>query len=206
MTSFRFPDKPIETDPTFIKTIKESEWLAQAKYEGWRMLAFIDGPHQVRCLSRVGKPLEDITPKFDPRIYDYFTALGVPNGTVFDAEFLGPRGDIEPSVRIFDCLAEDGTWLTNMGFANRWAKCVRLQALITHSPLLKLAETRDSDFLELFERLKAGWYDIGCTMQYETEGMILKRKEGGLTLDIRASKKSNHMFKIKFRENEVPRH
>ena len=51
LLKWRYPDKPIETTPDFIGGLAEREWLAQGKYDGWRMSIYSDENRQAHLFS-----------------------------------------------------------------------------------------------------------------------------------------------------------
>jgi ATP-dependent DNA ligase len=130
-----------------------------------------------------------------PSIAAQLQRLPIPDETVIDAEFMGPRGGHKPEVYIFDCLAWDGEWLLNTKFIERWQRCQEL----ANGQDIHLAETRENGFLEHFNELKSGWISGGMEMDL-CEGIVLKRKRGKLELDLNSSKKSRSSFKLKYRE------
>lgn len=207
---FRFPDKPTTCTGDFLTTMVPSEWLSQHKYDGWRMqiyksahpIILPDGeaPAGMTLLSRVGR-FFPARAKMPREIAVQLQRLPIPNETVIDAEFVGPRGGHKPAVYIFDCLAWDDEWLMDEKFINRWSRCQELTAVVeTHAmPDLHLAETRETDFAGHFNELKTAWIEGGMGMDL-CEGIVLKRKRGKLQLDLHSSKKSRSQFKLKYRD------
>ena len=192
--SFRYPDKPIDTTPKVIEGLDPSKWICNAKYDGWRLETYADGPGHVRCLSRVGRPMEQTPAKFDKSFVQAFQDMRLPGGTVIDAEFVGPRGGLDPAVYIFDMLAWDGDWLCTEPYEKRWERCQQLQ--LTH-PDIHLAETVQDDFLALFERLKASWDGKSIDL---CEGIVVKSRKGKMKLNRNGSAKSDCMFRLKYRD------
>jgi ATP-dependent DNA ligase len=195
MLTFRYPDKPITTTQDVVRSLNETSYIVNPKYDGWRMLAFIDPANQIRCLSRVGRPMEDTGCKFDPSIKELFKKLELPSGTVLDCEFMGPRGKVDPSICIFDMLAREGSWLSNEPYEQRWARC---QELLMPSPSIYLARTVESNFLVLYEQLKCDWEETGNKCY---EGIVLKLRKGKLKLSRTSCSDSSAMLKFKYRDN-----
>ena len=191
---FRFPDKPIETTPEVVGSLPENEWIAQEKYDGWRMESYFDGPGHVRCLTRVGRPMEQTRSSFKSEVGDRIKSMGLPAGTVLDAEFVGPRGHQDPAVYIFDMLAWEGGWLVKEPYEQRWERCKSLT--LPQGPIY-LAETVEDDFIAFFERLKAGWDRASISL---CEGIVVKSRKGKLKLDRNSSKKSDTQLKLKYRD------
>lgn len=202
---FRFPDKPKECTPELLPTIREHEWLSQNKYDGWRLQIYKsasviqlpdhrDSPVGMTLLSRVGRYIS-ARAKMPEVIIQQLVQLPIPDETVIDAEFVGPRGDHQPRVFIFDCLAWEDEWLMDMPYIDRWQRCQEL----ANGRDLRLAETRESGFLAHFEELKQDWIAGGMGMHL-CEGIVLKKKRGKLQLDLHDNKKSRCQFKLKFRD------
>lgn len=201
---FRFPDKPTTCTGEFLNTIVDDQWMSQHKYDGWRLqiyksahpLVLPDGeaPAGMTLLSRVGRYLS-VRAKMPKTIIQQLQQLPIPDETVVDAEFVGPRGEHQPRVYIFDCLAWDDEWLVKEAFDKRWARCQEL----ANGKDIRLAETRHQNFLAHFTELKNEWMNGGMGMHL-CEGIVLKRKQGKLQLDLHSSKKSRSQFKLKYRD------
>ncbi len=217
---FRFPDKPRETTPNHVASLPVSGWIAQAKYDGWRMAIHVD-PDGLRFLSRVGRPLSSRV-SLPTGIAEAFSELRIPPSSVLDAEFVGPRGNHQPCIYIFDCLAWDGQWLGSIPYQQRWAIC---RTLKLRNGIVQLATTLlkegdnicispspneelfmkdfvcqpDDPFLSFFNFLKMNWIENGGGMDLR-EGIVLKRRTGTMILDRRTNRKSQHIFKLKYRD------
>jgi len=194
ISGFRYADKPVDTTPNIVKTMKGKQWLGQAKYDGWRLQVYVDGPGHVRCLSRVGRPLAQTNAKFPDSYVKAFQDMRLPAGTVIDAEFVGPRGGVDQAVYIFDMLAWDGEWLANETYEKRWERCQQLQ--LDH-PDIHLAETVQDDFLGLFNRLKNLWDGQSIDLW---EGIVVKRRNGKMKLNRNSNAKSDVMYRLKYRD------
>lgn len=197
MLQFRYPDKPLETTPEIVIKLSTSEWIGQAKYDGWRLNLYFDGGHKVRCLTRQANDLHKInSTKFSLHLAEQISSLSIPANSVLDTEFVGPRGNHNPTVYIFDCLAWNGEWLTNCPFEQRWLQFCRNLVQLPMS--VKLADTFDCDFMSRFSALKEDWRKRGDLSL--TEGIVLKHRQGKLDLSTRSSTKNNRMLKCKFRD------
>lgn len=199
MLSWRYPDKPILATPEFFDGIQESEWQCSGKYDGWRLIVLTDEHRMPHLFSRVGTPIEQTNANVPQELIDEIAAIcaEMPPLSALDSEFVGPRGDHDPHVFIFDQLAEDGLWLANRQFQSRWEMATRLKGLGGH---ITLAETVTIGFREYFDRLKQIWYAGGCTKMTLHEGIVLKRRTGKLTLNLATNAKSLHQYKIKYRD------
>lgn len=192
---FRYPDKPTTATPEAIAKLRECDYIAQWKYDGWRLQIYNDGG--LHLLTRVGESiLINTRARFPNELMVATRGLMLPEGSVIDAEFVGPRGTHKPSLYIFDCLKWDGEWLARKTYEQRWEICKRIDL---PSVNIQLAHTINSGFLAEFERLKKQWNDNGRGMDL-TEGIVVKWKRGRMSLDRSASTKSRAMFKCKFRD------
>jgi len=204
MLKFRYPDKPILTTCEHVAKMMPSEWIAQRKYDGHRIFIGIDSATQIRCLSSSGKNVDSYT-TVPADLREQFIALDLPDDTVLDAEFVGPRGKQKPAVYIFDCLAWNESWLTSTPFEKRWQKCLTVAPRLRENGLIHLAETimpteaedTENPFLELFYQLKDQWNGRSIDLY---EGIVLKRRTGTMQLDLRNNKKSPHLYKLKYRD------
>ncbi len=205
MLNFRYPDKPVEVSPNAVANWNESRHLAQWKYDGWRMLVFIDGLRQVRCLTRQNRPMASVAGRnFHSSFIDQLLVLGVPNDTVFDTELVGPRGGHSPRIYIFDCLAWDGEWLTSMPFEQRWNIVSNLGARIQTADRIFGAHTIESGFLEEYNRLKQQWQDEG--EKHLCEGLVIKKRTGKAKMHPKSCQKSTSQFKLKYRDIQSPQY
>lgn len=207
---FRYPDKPIETTPEFFETQTPeqlSKWIAQRKYDGWRMPTFIDSASSVRCMSRSNKLMSQAyRGKLPPDLENSFLSLGLPDDTVLDCEFVGPRGSHEPAVYVFDALAWAGEWLSREPYEVRWQRCV--DAIRNNrTGLIHLAETiypsitdKGNMILNEFNMLRNEWISGGSGMDYLYEGLVVKRRSGKMLLGNSDCQKSADQYKIKFRD------
>lgn len=203
--NFRFPDKPQTSPPSFLNYINKREWVSQSKYDGWRMQIYKTSDELVlpsgeklapgfNFLSRVGRPLQSRVeiPKF---LIEELRSMPIADGTVLDAEFVGIRGINKYAVYIFDCLALNNFWLTKHSFLERWNFCQTLKT----SPNVMLADTREINFEQHFTELKFNWVSSGMQIDL-CEGIVIKKKNGMLTLDMKDCALSKSSYKIKFRE------
>jgi len=197
---FRFPDKPTTCTPAFVQTLRTGNYLAQAKYDGWRLLITDN-----QCLSRVGREMREACSCFSRDIERALKKINLPANSVLDCELVGPRGQHEhPVIYLFDILQWNGEWLTDLPYAERWDIC---ETLYYHNPstleIIKLPETVFDNFLDLFNKLKTDWKKTGNTLH---EGIVIKKLNGLLSLSTKRSIKSDCMFKLKYRDNQEPRY
>ena len=200
MLAFRFPDKPIEATPVWLQSINPREWLCNGKYDGWRCPIYTDEYRKPHLFSRANRPMEDAT-KVPEHLRSEIArfAMLLPPNSVVDSEFVGPRGGHEPRLFLFDTLAWNGDWQSRTPYEQRWGMLVNAYKAMKSQSVL-LTETVTEDFLGYFNRLKKIWYDGGCSTLDLHEGIVVKRRTGTLELSGTSCKKSNHQFKIKYRD------
>ena len=194
MSNFRYPDKPTLSTLDAISHLSEQDYIGQCKYDGWRLQMIYDDKWHI--FTRTGKDIKDVPNiKMPQQLLEDINCLSVPKGSSLDAEFVGPRGHLPPSVYIFDCLRWDGSWLSRCAFEDRWKRCLSLveQGIILGGDKeIQLAYTFEQDFLTEFNKMRDEWPDI-------SEGIVLKRRKGMLALSRKSSVTSKDQFKCKFR-------
>lgn len=203
LLSFRYPDKPILSDPAVIAKLNPADWIVQKKYDGHRMPVFIDGANSIRCMTSHREMMAKTWTKFPAAVIDEFISWGLPDNTFVDCEMMGPRGSHAPQVIILDLLAFNGQWLVSEPYQDRWQRCVDLYAKLPFPAMIKLADTifptTAQEITDYFMALKNDWIDRGRGMNYAYEGIVLKMKSGKPTLNISSSAKAKWLYKIKFR-------
>lgn len=205
---FRYPDKPSTSTPEAIALLQESEYICQGKYDGWRCQIYKDNGWHI--LTRMNNSLlTHAKAKCNANILETVKTLDIPEGTVLDGEFVGPRGTHKPAIYIFDCLKWDGQWQTLIPYQDRWQRCTdlmlgnrRLSEIASSCPhtMVKLAITYPNGYVNVFETLKQEWLRSGGGMDFLFEGIVVKWKHGKLILDRHSSKDSKAMQKCKFRD------
>lgn len=202
--NFRYPDKPSRGNDLFFAHTNPTEWVAQAKYDGWRLPTIFENG-SFRCFSRIGtvaKPrIQGGKFPLTPKILDALTQISksVPNGTVLDGELVGPRGHLEPGIYFFDVLAYNGSWLCQTSFQERWKTLLGLKHLWDGSPFIMTAKTVENDFEKFYRQLEGEWKGKGGGLDLY-EGLVLKKRSGTLSLNFRENIKSRDSVKIKYRE------
>ena len=209
---FRYPDKPTRCGPSFVTRLNPAEWVSEHKYDGWRLLihnvsAGIELPDGGKAvglslLTSQGRHFSSIDrATIPPEIRKQIERLELPDDTVLDSEFVGPRGKHKPAIYIFDCLAWEGLWQVNTPFSQRRATCEQLAPRFGAD--LHLSELRRGDFMAHFNELKDLWQNGGMGMDL-CEGIVLKRLSGKMQLDLADHKHSADIYKFKYREIREP--
>jgi ATP-dependent DNA ligase len=199
ISKFLYPDKPTTCEKNFVKNIDYSKYIAQKKYDGWRIQIYnfdreINTPSGIipkgMCiLTRMGNFLSDKV-----KINIDLKNIQTPINSIFDGEFVGPRGKQQQKINIFDCLAINDIWNRDIPYLERYQICEKLN----FNSYFCLTENYYSDFESLFSKLKTDWMikqDID-----EFEGIVIKHKKGKLILSYNDCKKSPYMFKYKYRD------
>ena len=193
---FRYPDKPTHSTPEAIARLKADEYICQGKYDGWRCQIYRDNGWHV--LTRMGESLvTHARAKCSPAIVEAVKKLEIPEGSVLDGEFVGPRGTHRPCIYLFDCLKWAGEWLGRKAYEERWEMC---QKLAMPADTIQLAVTYQGEILAAFNKLKQEWLQSDKGKDFLFEGVVAKWRRGRLMLDRNASKESNSQFKCRFRE------
>lgn len=204
MIKWRYPDKPTEITPETLSHFREADYIAQGKYDGYRLVCCLDNDGW-EFLTRNNKPVSRhpvAKSYFTPELRAALEKLDVPKGTYLDAELVGPRGHQKPEVYIFDVIRWQERWLSTMPFESRWGLCNQIPRW--SSGIVHLAWTFEIGFLAEFNRLKAEWIARGRGIDM-FEGLVIKLRKGTMTLDLTSCTKSKSMFKAKYRDIETDR-
>lgn len=209
---YRFPDKPRKIALSTFADMPVTELakhIAQRKYDGWRMPVYIDGANTVRCFSSAGNLMRDAYKgKMPPELEACFCELGLPDDTVLDAEFVGPRGGHQQAVYVFDLLAWEGRWIGSKPYEVRWQQCLdALKGKLRQDGLIQVAETLypsaddpENIIVKEFHNLRREWIASGSGMEYLYEGLVVKHRAGKLVLNRSSLTTSSNMFKMRFRD------
>jgi ATP-dependent DNA ligase len=195
---FRYPDSPILTGPAELLLIEKEEpgrHVAQFKWDGWRRPIYIDNG-KINLFSK-----HDFQAKKQPpaSLIEEIRALGFPDGTAFDAEWMGLRATSLLNGRhylvIFDLLYFNGQWQGDIPYEQRYANLKTLFELHkakakVQTPNIELEPICELGFLEMFERSK--------TMPL-TEGIVLKRRSSKLKGKFTDSADNGGWLKCKWR-------
>lgn len=171
MIDYFYPPQPIRLWPNsdyFLQLDKNPVWDAEIKYNGWRLLVFIEG-NIIKLYNRHGTII-DIDPK---QFYDHFKS--VPSGTVFDAELLNFRTTtLKNAIVIFDTVYYHGKDLRQLPLTER--RKYQDHFLTTPSTISLSQQPRvfkiqqfSSNFINLYNSIIIKNNPI-------EEGLVLKRK------------------------------
>ena len=109
----RYPDKPLASSAAVLPSLRDGEWLAQFKYDGWRVWVEVGddagGGSDWRYTTRHGRPCP-VSPGLRREVARLFAVApaGPPAaGTIFDGEWMARRAGHargEERVWLFDLL------------------------------------------------------------------------------------------------------
>lgn len=199
ISKFLYPDKPNTCETNFVSQIDYSKYIAQKKYDGWRIQIY-NFDHEIKLpsgilpkgmfiLTRMGNLLSKKV-----KINIDANKIQTPINSIFDGEFVGPRGKQQQKINIFDCLAINDSWNRDIPYLDRYRMCSELN----FNSCFGLTENYESNFEALFQELKKDW--LVKKEIDEFEGIVIKHKKGKLILSDNDCKKSPYMFKYKYRD------
>jgi len=184
---FRYPDKPRWATAGVLPVLKEGEWLAQFKADGWRAVVTLN-PDALQLVSRHNLPL----PASERLLDSAFRTLrgaGIPIGSVLDGEWMGRRDRQPEGLYLFDLLQWGDSWI---GLESTSFRFQRLrEALTAHETAdVRLIPWATYGFTELFAASR------------ETpgmEGIVLKRVTAPFIGSLRRSMDNPHWMKVRWR-------
>jgi len=198
---FRYPDSPILTGPAELMRIEREEpgkHVAQFKWDGWRRPIYIDdGGGKINLYSK-----HDFHAKIVPPIHltQELKTLGFPDGTAFDAEWMGQRATRLLNGRhyfiLFDLLYYNGQWQGEIPYEQRYANLKTIFELHkakakVETPNIELEPICEIGFLEMFERSKS---------MPLTEGIVIKRRSSKLKGKFISAAENAGWLKCKWRQ------
>ena len=193
---FRYPDDPIRV-PFSELDYYESQggWMAQPKWDGWRRPLYLeDGVWQFR--SKYDKGPQAATRPPEPLIAE-LESLKFPDGTAFDAEWMGPRQEKGRHFFVLlDLLYWGGEWMGEVPCRTRYENVVEaMDRYRCHTtvkvPNVQVVDSVDSGFMELFEKQKKNPL---------TEGVVLKHGDSKLIGNMGRPQDNKLWKKVKYRE------
>lgn len=180
---WRSPDKPYQVFPNYLSSLEGKNYIAESKYDGFRAVIFIDSK-EVFSYSRHLKPI-----KMNSKILEHCKALGFPDGTALDAEWMGRRASHPECVYLLDVLYHDWQWQGNKTLAERISFFDDLKL----SDWVLRPQSVSSGFLDFFES------QISDPLTSPTEGIVLKNLDSKLIGNPISSRENPLWFKVKWR-------
>jgi ATP-dependent DNA ligase len=169
----RYGDDPVMVYETWLAKInreERNEYVATVKYDGWRRFLYWTG--EITLLSKSRGAGEEARRALPDSLMDQVKALCavMPEGTAFDAEWMGPRGGFEQELVVHDLLYSAGTWMGHLGYEKRHpliGMLLKAANVSVIAPNIRVVEAwRGVDLEELFEKQKS---------DPRSEGLVLKR-------------------------------
>ena len=183
----RFPDKPVHIYS--LKMIKEGDYIAQPKLDGFNALIFREKGELV-VLSRVMKPLA-----ISDDMRDALKLLPLEDGTVLNAEWTCRREAWkEEGMWLFDMMYEKGEWIGHWPIEERMMRLIQIHGgvrPVTGRWPVHLVAGQTENYAQLYKSL---------IDNMKTEGIVLKRKGSKLVGDFHKSVDNPAMFKLKWRD------
>lgn len=183
MTPFRHPDKPQAAPDSMLSQLRDGDWLAQHKPDGYRCLILWDG-RTPTFRSRHNKPLA-VTQGLADEVAASLRGIGSP--ALIDAEWMGRRDGQPESVYLFDLLMVGGYWIGHHGVRGRFGT---LCGAVVPSDRVRIVPWALSNYSGFYERSKTS---------PGVEGIVLKRTESPYIGSTRGSAINPHWLKIKWR-------
>ena len=192
---FRYPDDPIRV-PFSELTYYESQggWMCQPKWDGWRRPLYLeDGVWQFRSKYDKGPQAATRPPA---HLIAELESLKFPDGTAFDAEWMGPRQEKGRHFFVLlDLLYYGGEWQGEIPCRKRYGNLATLVGVhkvqAPASPNVLVVDSVDSGFMELFEKQKKNPL---------TEGVVLKHGDSKLIGNMGRPQDNKLWKKVKYRE------
>lgn len=196
MLNFRYPDKPQPSTLDFVRTLNTTDWVAQSKLDGWRVLCSSQWHEKdnVEIYTRHNVPLaKALKQKVPQNILNMFKNMQFEKQTIYDGEFIGRRGAKEHSIGLFDILMLDGKWITNLPFVERFGKLTEIyNSRILGCECIFLTDTVEKDFVEYYEKM----HSLASTKL--VEGIVIKNKNSKLIASRKKCEDNPGWFKIKW--------
>lgn len=197
------PDNPSLVSVDFLKKLDADPpgtWLAQPKLDGWRRV-LVKGPYAngtYPWTAHAKRGSEGAVKPFPPDLAAELERLPVPDGTAFDAEWVGPHvaehfksfGFSGPrhSLHIFDCLMWEGKWLRTTPFKHR------VGLLRIYGPpernIFTVQKVPNPGLVDLFQQQLTNPL---------SEGLVIRRADSGLILSETKCADNPLWFKIRYR-------
>lgn len=185
-----YPPQPTRIWPSasiFPVLAKNPKWDAEIKYNGWRLLIFIE-PGHLYFYNRHGTIID-----INTSIFDF---SGIPNYSAFDGELVDRRTkDLKNVVVLWDCAFYDGEDLRKRTLEERrtkltaWKKAPRI---LTTKPKGQVYRTQqfDKGIVELY-------HEVDQRNDPTEEGIVLKNKQSIYVTNPKRGKDVMDWLKIK---------
>jgi ATP-dependent DNA ligase len=196
---FRYPDNPNAVGPAVLLQIEREEpgkFVSQFKWDGWRHpLYFYEGQwHHFAKHTHQAK--KDIPAALAAEL----DSLEFPEGTAFDAEWMGNRCTAALGGRhyfvLFDLLYYNGQWQGDVPYIERYGNLKTLFELHKakakkETPNIILEPIREVGFEAMFQEAKKNPL---------TEGVVVKARNSKLRGGMTACQHNGSWMKVKWRQ------
>lgn len=180
----RHSDQPLPVSPAYLRTLRDGEYLAQEKANGFRTLIRME-LGVLTFTSRHGKPIPvsgSLVDLLRPRLE------ALPSPLLIDSEWLGRRAGQPEGLVLFDLLElGPAGWLGQRGALDRFRWLLRLQDL-TEPPLVRFPRFTLGGYAEFFEQSRQ-WPGV--------EGIVLKGIGSPYIGSTRGCAANSQWFKIR---------
>lgn len=190
---FRYPDNPFSVMPSVLLDLEKQpgRWIAQLKYDGFRSLLYKENGQWIRHSKYDTGP--QARKQIPLSLISALDDLNLPDGTAFDAEWMGLRAVEHLRGRhflvVFDLHYMDRQWQGDLPYVQRLQTLKKLLAK-NKSPDIELIGSTEIGLLNLFEQSKS---------MPLTEGIVVKAKDSLLKGGRNASVKNPKWMKVKWR-------
>jgi len=157
MTTWRYPDKPVgNMARAGLDELRDGDWLAQLKMDGWRCVITKDEHGRITCMSRHREPLPIPQNEIDKLAQDLDK---LPKNSVLDGEWMGRRSKSQEPFWLFDALQIAG------GPLYQFEVTKRVKVLAVWVPSSIIVPTTTGGYGQFFD-----WY----ASRPDAEGIVLK--------------------------------
>lgn len=194
MLNFRYPDKPQSSTLNFVQQLNETDWLAQSKLDGWRVLCSTQWNVETEIFTRHNVPLSKALRQPIPlNIVQMLSNMQFEHQTIYDGEFIGRRGSKNQSIGLFDILMIDGKWITDAPLVERLGKLTEVyNSRIRGCECVFLADTVENKFVDYYEKMHQ------LSKEKLVEGIVIKNKTSKLIANRTKSVDNPGWFKAKW--------
>lgn len=180
----RHTDQPAPVSPAYLRSLRDGEYLAQEKRNGWRCLTRMERG-TLTFTSRHGKPLE-VSGALRELLRPRLEAL--PSPVLIDSEWMGRRAGQPEALVLFDLLElGPAGWLGQRGALERFRWLLRL-ADLAEPPMIVFPRFTLGEYPAFFEQSRE-WPGV--------EGIVLKRVDSPYVGSVRGCTVNGQWFKVR---------
>lgn len=196
---FRCPDKPTRISQEKLKELRDGDYIATIKYDGWRCIIDWDGEkvefYSRRGAAQGGPTTLPINCIIGNEALEFLKENQIPPNTRLDAEWVGRRSSGGEQIILLGVQYYNTQWLGSEPERVRW----ELLKVFKYRPSVILAGHTTSNYVAFFEDAKAK--DMAKPDKlWESEGIVLKHQNSKLVGNPKESAKNPMWFKAKWRD------